>query len=180
MEGAIAQQSHSMLGHLCLPFRQASFRLSSRHSLLSRQRSGVSRCFITSASGPRGDQEPSQPPHRVQRGRSPLPPVQAWRSYQSGFAGDLLADAPGGGCSCCGDYYSMREGRSLISRSEAGPSNRNITTVPAAATAQAEAVRSHEEEAEALEDYVKRRIQLFEMYKNREVQAVSSRIFWLQ
>ena len=68
----------------------------------------------------------------------------------------------------------MRDGRSLISRPEAGPSGRSMTTALTAATAQAEAVRSHEEEAQALQDYVKRRIELFDQYKNREVEAVSA------
>jgi len=49
-----------------------------------------------------------------------------------------------------------------------------MATVQAAASAQTEAVRSHEEEAEALEEYVKRRMQLFDHYKNREVEAVSA------
>lgn len=168
-----------MLGQLCLPLR-LSLRPNSRHLLLGRHCVfKASRWPLTSASAATGHQEQLQCLPNVRRGRHPLPPAQAWRSYQSGFGGDLLADAPGGGCSCCGDYFPMREGRTLISRPEAGPSNRSIvTTTAAAATAQAEAARSHEEEAKALEGYVKRRTELFEQYKHREAQAVSTRFFF--
>lgn len=172
MDGTIAQQSHSMLGHLCLPLRQASLRLGTRHFLLGGHHYSVSRCSIAAAM--RREQEQLQSPQRSQRRQYPLPPLQAWRSYHAGYGGDLLAEAPGGGCSCCGDYLSMRDGRALISRPETGPSSRSIATVQAAASAQAEGVRSHEEEAEALEQYVKRRMQLFDHYKNREAEAVSA------
>ncbi len=178
MDGAKLLQPHSMLGQLCLPLR-LSLRPNPRNLLLGRHCVfKASRWPLTSASATRGDQEQLQCLPNVRRGRHPLPPAQAWRSYQSSFGGDLLADVPGGGCSCCGDYFSMREGRTLISRPEAGPSNRSITTTAAAATAQAEAARSHEEEAKALEGYVNRRIELFEQYKHREAQAVSARFYF--
>ena len=176
MDGTKLQQPHSMLGQLCLPLR-LSLRPNSRHLLLGRHCVfKASRGPSTSASAARGDQEQLQCVPNVRKGRHPLPTAQAWRSYQSSFGGDLLADAPGGGCSCCGDYFPMREGRTLISRPEAGPSNRSITTA-AAATAPAEAAKSHEEEAKALEGFVKRRIELFEQYKHREAQAVSASFF---
>lgn len=161
-----------MMGHICLQLRLASFRLRSRHLLLGRQlshlQSSTSRSLVQCASDFRHDTDNLQLSRRPQSGRRSLPAVEAWRPYHSGFTGDLLSETSGAGCSCCGDFLSTRGKRQLFSRPE-----RSRGLVSSAAAVEAEPVRSHEEEAEALQSYIQQRIQLFEQYKKREVEAVS-------
>ena len=160
-----------MMGHLCLPFRLgAQARIGHRLPTAGHQYS-PSRMLRTAMAALRQycvHQKPAGPHNR----RLPAPPVEAMRPHLSGLGPDLLAEPSGRGCACCGDYAHLRDRRQLIARPETGPSSRGVSTAQAAAVEAEAPSRSHEEEAEALQGFIAKRIELFEQYRQREKEAV--------
>ena len=157
-----------MMGHLCRIGAEARI----RHTLpTAGHQYSPSRMLKTAMAALKQycvHQKPSGPPTR----RLPAPPVEAMRPHLTGVGPDLLAEPSGRGCSCCGDFVNLRDRRQLIARPETGPSSRGMSTVQAASASTEAPSRSHEEEAEALQGFIAKRIELFEQYRQREKEAV--------
>lgn len=171
MDSAAALQHSHMMGRLCLPLRTGA-QPHLRHVFTAAgYKYSPSRLLRTAITAMRRDLV------QQQHSRGPrLPPPEAWRSHHTSLGPDLLAEPSGRGCSCCGDYGPFRERRPYISRPEpvAGPSGRGMSAQATALQTDAAPVRSHEEEAAALQGALQRRIQLFEQYRQREREAVSA------
>lgn len=171
MEGASALQQVPMMGHLCLPFRMgAEARI--RHMLPTTGHQYSPSRMLKTAMAALRQYCVHQKISGTHSRRLPAPPIEALRPHLSGLGPDLLAEPSGRGCSCCADYLHLRDRRQLIARPETGPTGRGMSTVQAASVEAEAPSRSHEEEAEALQGFVAKRIELFEQYKQREKEAV--------